>query len=165
MVEAANLESRLSFEPPAPPPVDQTDDSRDSEATQSFEPAPVSAPAPATDSVDLSDAARAIAPAPETTTNIGPSEIDPIDNGDDGARQADQAVPAPTENAEPLTTDDGVAAQPSLQTAANEPITPDADNPLESNQDSSLALEEAGNDTLNETEAGRTLGQVIDVFA
>lgn len=162
MVEAANLESRLSFEPPAPPPVDQTDDSRDSEATQSFESAPVSAPAPATDNVDLSDAARAIAPAPETTTNIGPSEIDPIDNGDDGAVQA---APAPTENAEPLTIDDGVAAQPSLQTPANEPITLDADDPLESNQDSSLALEEAGNDTLNETEAGRTLGQVIDVFA
>ena len=162
MVEAASLESRLSFEPPAPPPVDQSDDQLDAEATQSFEPAPVSAPAPATDSVDLSDAARAIPPATETTTNIGPSEIDPVN---DGAVQADEAVPAPSQNAEPLTTDDGVAAQSSLQTAANEPITPGADDPLESNQDSSLALEEAGNDTLNETEAGRTLGQVIDVFA
>lgn len=165
MVEAANLESRLSFEPPAPPPVDQTDDSRDAEATQSFEPAPVDAPAPATDSVDLSDAARAIAPATETSPDVGPVEIQPVDNGDDVAVQADEAIPAPTENAEPLTTDDGAAAQPSLQTAANEPIALGADDPLETNQDSSLALEEAGNDTLNQTEAGRTLGQVIDVFA
>lgn len=164
MVDAANLESRLSFEPSAPPPVDQSDDQLDAEAAESFEPAPVSAPAPAIDSVEISDAAQAIAPSIGTSADIGPAEIQPVDDGGDVAVPADDTAAAPDENVAPPA-DDGVAAKPSLQTAANEPITPGADDPLETNQDSSLALEEAGNDTLNETEAGRTLGQVIDVFA
>lgn len=165
MVDAANLESRLSFEPPAPPPVDQTDDPRDVEAQQSFEPAPANAPAPATDSVDISDAARAIDAAPAASADVDSVDIQPADATDVGAVQFNETTPAPGQNAEPVAVDDGAAAQSSLQTAANEPITPGAEDPLETNQDSSLALEEAGNDTLNETEAGRTLGQVIDVFA
>ncbi len=158
MVDAANLETRLSVEPPAPPPAEQSDRSRESDATQGFEPADVdtSIPAPATDRVDISDAAREVGPAPAASLDTGTAEFQPAD--DAGTAQTNAAASAPTSN--------DVTAQSSLQATANEATTPpDADDPLASNQDSSLALEEAGNDTLNQTEAGRTLGQVIDVFA
>lgn len=163
MVNAANLETRLSFEPPAPPPVDQTDSSRDVETQQGFEPAPVNTPvpAPATDSVDISDAARAAAPS----TEVGSVAIEPAESGDNGPAQADVTSPAPPVNTEPLASENGTSVQSTPQTTTAEPTAQIENDPLASNQDSSLALEEAGNDTLNETEAGRTLGQVIDVFA
>ncbi len=165
MVDAANLETRLSIEPPAPPPADRSDESRRGEATQGFRQTPGDTPIPAADSVDLSDAAQAIGPIPEVTANAGAAEIPSSDREDDDSRRNDAGVSAPSETAGPPPANNGVAAQPSLQTAATDPITPGADDPLETNQISSVALEEAGNDTLNETEAGRTLGQVIDVFA
>ena len=40
-----------------------------------------------------------------------------------------------------------------------------ANDPPETNQVTSFEQERTGNDTRNETEAGRTLGQVIDAFA
>jgi len=165
MVDAANLETRLSIEPPAPPPVDQSDDSPDADAGQGFQPTSGDVPISATDSVDISDAARSIGQTPDVAGASGTAEFSSGDLGDDGSAQNDSAVPSPAGNAESPVANDGVAAQPSLQTSATEPIAPGVDDPLETNQSSSLALEEAGNDTLNETEAGRTLGQVIDVFA
>ncbi len=156
MVDAANLETRLSVEPPAPPPAEQADES---DASQGLEPAAVDTPipAPATDRVDISDAARAVGPAPAASTDSGAVEFQPANTDGAGAPQADATAPAPTGN--------DAATQSSPQSTISEPVAQIENDPLASNQDSSLALEEAGNDTLNQTEAGRTLGQVIDVFA
>ena len=170
MVDAASLESRLSFEPPAPPPVDQTADSRDAERPQSADPAPVSAPvpAPATDSIDLSEAAQSVARSTDPSAEEGSVAIAPTDSGNSGSAQVDATSPAPPIDTEPLASDssnNSATVASSSQSPTTEPIAQTESDPLATNQDSSLALEEAGNDTLNETEAGRTLGQVIDVFA
>lgn len=159
MVNAANLETRLSVEPPAPPPAEQAGESRDADATQDFEPAGVNtpSPAPAADRIDISDAARAVESAPTASTDTGTAEIQPANADVASVVQASANAPAPAGN--------DAARQSSPQSTPTEPAARIENDPLASNQDSSLALEEAGNDTLNETEAGRTLGQVIDVFA
>lgn len=163
MVDAANLETRLSVVPPAP--FDQSDDSGGSEAIQGLRPAPSDTSFPADDSIDLSDGAQAIGPIPEGAAGASVSEFAAGERENDESAQNDTGIPIPAENSERPAADDGIAARPTLQTSATEPISPDTDDPLETNQVSSRALEEAGNDTRNETEAGRTLGQVIDVFA
>lgn len=139
MVDAANLEPRLSIE--SPPPANQADGPRDADAPQGVEPAAIDTPAPAADRVDISDAARAADAAPTGPANTGPNDFQP----------------AAAENAG--------ATQSSSQSTSSGPAAQIENDPLASNQEASLALEQAGNDTLNQTEAGRTLGQVIDVFA
>lgn len=92
--------------------------------------------------IELSDAAQ-------RPTN--PSPIEPAD-------------PETAEPEQPATQDDA----PEAATAVGEPeetavaVTEDG---ADTNQVTSFAQERTGNDTRSETEAGRTLGQVIDAFA
>lgn len=52
-----------------------------------------------------------------------------------------------------------------VETSATASIGSNAGDDTETNQVTSFVGERTGNDTRNETEAGRTLGQVIDTFA
>jgi hypothetical protein len=153
MVSASQIETRSSFAPPSAPiePVQgvKNDDARDSakpENARNSSGVPSQSEAHSSESaysVDISvEAQRATANNPGAVRQAG---------------EAPDQQPAPPQG---LNKTSGPSA-----TAESTAVGAASDSTAETNQVTSFVSERTGNDTNNQTEAGRTLGQVIDTFA
>jgi len=151
MVATSQIESRLAFEPQTTP-VDPSSRGGDSVARESNKPDLVSGSAPRAttggrepaDSVEISNEAQRIAANDPGTASRTRA---PQDNRD----TASQGLNSTVETSAIADTGSSVGETP--------------DRAASTNQVTSFESERTGNDTRNETEAGRTLGQVIDTFA
>jgi hypothetical protein len=153
MVEAAQVEQRLSIEPRAgqvePPNQDGNGIARDG-----GRPAGVGG----TDSQSSADATR-----PSDSVEISPEaqRIAANDPGNAPRTETPQADTPPTETLQSRDSSVDTAARPDFGPTVGGTTNDGA----ATNQFTNFQSERTGNDTQNETEAGRTLGQVIDTFA
>lgn len=140
MVEAAQIEQRLAFEPRTAPvePADRNGGAARESNKPDFlgrrtAPQETTEGRDTADSVEISDEARQIA------------ANDPGNRTEEPRQDLNSTVET--------------SATSSIGSNAG------ASDGAETNQVTSFESERTGNDTRNETEAGRTLGQVIDTFA
>ena len=128
----------------------------------------------ARDRVEISPAAERALSVLATISQEGPrslapasAEIERAANGSAGGRAGQALGQAPRDSAPGRASllDDAPSAGASIDTdPASRPDAAEAD-PLATNQEASAEIERAGNDGLSQSEASRTLGQVVDVFA
>jgi hypothetical protein len=141
MVEAAQIEQRLAFEPRTAPV--QPGGEGGSVARESNKPDLTSTQGAPESSSGSSNAAYSV----EISNEAQQVAANDSDRGSQPTRQDLNA---------------------SVETSSTAPIGSNAgasNDASETNQVTSFEGERTGNDTSNETEAGRTLGQVIDTFA
>lgn len=150
MVATTQIEAKLAFEPPKTPEFG-TSGGSGSVARESTKPDFIrgsensAAPAPVSGgdeafSVDLSEQAQQVA-------------------ANDPGTAAQSSGPSSAPNASALDSTVETSATAGVGSSAG------AESGRNTNQVASIENEQSGNDTSNRTEAGRTLGQVIDTFA
>ncbi|MDH3701076.1 MAG: hypothetical protein OEU46_07170 [Alphaproteobacteria bacterium] len=123
------------------------------------------------DSLDTIDPVASAAPA-AITNDLGDEGLTASFNasvdqsrGSDGAGTLQRGVGASNSAIEDPLSGRNAAVGGSVPLDSTAPATETEQSFPASNQRASVEIDQAGNDDLSQTEAGRTLGQVIDVFA
>jgi hypothetical protein len=153
MVEATQIEQRLAFEPRTAP-VDPAGQDRNSVARESNKP-------------DLSGGASVQrtnggdGPAYSVEISDEAQHVAANDSGNTSRTDTTQDRTQQTSAREDL----NATVETSGTSGAGSTVGETRDDGSTTNQVTSFESERTGNDTQNRTEAGRTLGQVIDTFA
>jgi len=153
MVEATQFEQRLAFEPRTAP-VDPAGKDGNSVARESNKP----------DLSGGSSAQRANGsdgPAYSVEISDEAQHVAANDSGNASRTEATQEGAQQTSARQDL----NATAETSATSGIGSTVNEIRDDGSTTNQVTSFEGERTGNDTQNETEAGRTLGQVIDTFA